>query len=54
MLRSRYAERAFSDSSIPLKAAEHTAQVTGARRSEIETEFKSPDEALNVWRVLQH
>ncbi len=48
VLRSRYAERAISDASIPLKAAEHTAQVPGARRNEIETEFKSAEEALNV------
>lgn len=48
VLQSRYAARAVNEASIPLKAAEHTAQVPGSRRSEIETEFKSPDEALNV------
>lgn len=48
VIKSRYAERAISDASIPLSAAEHTAQVPSSRRNEIENEFKSPDEALNV------
>lgn len=46
--RSRYVKRTISAASIPLRAAEHTAQVPGDRRNEIETAFKSPDEVLNV------
>ena len=46
--KSRFAEMALNPDSIPLKAEEHTAQVPGSRRKEIEADFKSTEKALNV------
>ena len=45
---SRYARRALDKESIPLKAAEHTAQIPAARRKDIEDNFKSKDQPINV------
>lgn len=46
--QSRYARRALDPEAVPLKAAEHTAQVPGTRRKEIEAAFRGKDEAINV------
>jgi Lhr-like helicase len=47
---SRYVERIVHGTLIPLVAGEHTAQVTGDRRIELEDDFKGPASrsALNV------
>lgn len=48
VFQSRYAKRAINPQSIPLKAAEHTAQVPGNKRKELEDQFKSSAAPLNV------
>lgn len=39
---SRYAKRILKDHLLPLRAEEHTAQVTGAARERLEADFKGP------------
>lgn len=48
MAQSRYVQRALNPEAIPLTAAEHTAQVPGSRRKQIEEDFRSEEQALNV------
>lgn len=48
--QNRYVERILKHDTPPLVAAEHTAQVTGEQRSQLEERFKAPPEVspLNV------
>ncbi len=46
--QSRYVERLVDDQLVTLVAGEHTAQVTGDRRIELEGEFKDERRVLNV------
>jgi hypothetical protein len=46
--RSRYVQRLVNDQLVTLVAGEHTAQVTGDRRIELEGEFKDDRRPLNV------
>ena len=46
--RNRYVQRIQRRELIPLVAGEHTAQVTGDRRIELEGQFKDDNAALNV------
>ncbi|MGH7284587.1 MAG: helicase-related protein, partial [Polyangiaceae bacterium] len=48
VLRSRYVKRLVNDQLVTLVAGEHTAQVTGDRRIELEGEFKDERRPLNV------
>src|SRR5690606_28597838 len=50
VLQSRYVQRVLKSELVPLVAGEHTAQVTGDHRIELETRFKAPASAspLNV------
>lgn len=48
VIRSRYVQRLVSDQLLTLVAGEHTAQVTGDRRIELEDEFKDERKVLNV------
>jgi len=40
--RSRYVQRIFKTDLMPLSAGEHTAQITGEERIELEEDFKAP------------
>lgn len=46
--RSRYVQRLVDDQLVTLVAGEHTAQVTGDKRIELEGEFKDERRPLNV------
>ncbi len=48
--QNRYAQRVLNPRLLPLVASEHTAQVAGKRRAELERDFKAPPETspLNV------
>src|SRR5262249_16649147 len=45
---NRYVQRILSASLLPLNAGEHTAQVPGAERIELEDRFKDDKDPLNV------
>jgi replicative superfamily II helicase/very-short-patch-repair endonuclease len=48
--QSRYVQRILSTSLLPLRAGEHTAQITGEERMQLESAFKGPpsQSAINV------
>lgn len=46
--QSRYVQRIVSDTLIPLKAGEHTAQVTGEDRKKLEDDFKAPQSQSSI------